>query len=124
MRIAVTAAALALLAAGGALLFAPGLLGLDTPPAQAVAALYAAALIGLGLASWVARASPLGGIYGRALVVGNFAHALVGALALLRPVVGARLAGGTWWGALALYAALAVGWGLLLFELGRERGEA
>jgi hypothetical protein len=111
----VAAAAATLLAGGAALLFAPDALGLAGPAARAVSALYGAALLGLGAAAWVARAAPLGGIYGRALVVGQFAHALAGALALVRPALGV---GGPLWGALALYAGLAAGWGRLLLGAG------
>jgi hypothetical protein len=116
----VAVAAAALLAGGAALLFAPDALGLHGPTARAVGALYGAALLGLGAAAWVARAAPLGGIYGRALVVGQFAHALVGALALVRPALAGEgpLGGGLFWGALALYAGLTVGWGRLLLGAG------
>lgn len=115
----VIAAALVHFTAAGALLFAPGELGFAAPPpARAVAALYAAALLGLGVAAWVARAAPLGGVYGRALVSGHFAHGLAGALALIRP---AAAGGGAWWAALAGYAGLALGWGWLLLRRGGSR---
>lgn len=51
------------------------------------AQLYGAAVLGLGGANWIARRSPLGGIYGRALVVGNFTHAGAATLVLLRPTI-------------------------------------
>ncbi len=53
--------------------------------------LWGCALFGLGVASWVARQSILGGIYGRAVVAGNQAHAFVGALTILKFALGAGL---------------------------------
>lgn len=114
----VTCSALALFAVGVVLLFDPASLGVMTPPATLIVALYAAAVIGLALATWTGRAGPIGGIYGRALTMGNFGHAFIGALSLVRPVLAGRGSGegaGLWWGALALYAVLAIGWGYLLF---------
>ena len=43
-----------------------------------------AALLGYGAANWTARGSLLGGIYGRAVVVGNQMHLMVGALLLVK----------------------------------------
>jgi hypothetical protein len=77
------------------------------------AQLYGAAVLGLGLANWIARRSPLGGIYGRALVVGNFTHAGAAMLVLLRPAIAAgspRL-----YAALVVALVLAIGFGWLLF---------
>ena len=51
--------------------------------ANVVAQLVGAAFIGFGAANWIARAAPLGGIYGRAVVVGNQAFSLIGSLILL-----------------------------------------
>lgn len=110
----VTCSALALFAVGVVLLFDPVSLGLMPPAATMIVTLYAAAVIGLALATWTGRAGPIGGIYGRALTMGNFGHAFIGALSLVRPVLAAH-GPGVWWGALALYAALAIGWGYLLF---------
>jgi len=45
--------------------------------------LLGAAFIGFASSNWVVRHAPVGGIYGRAVVVGNQAFSLVGALALI-----------------------------------------
>jgi hypothetical protein len=71
-----------LLAHGIVLLFASDLLFTlfnlsNSPEASVSAQLFSAALIGLGLMNWTARGLVLGGIYGRALVYGNFAHWLL-----------------------------------------------
>ena len=75
----------ALLAASGlALLFAPNLLAAEPP---VLGQLLGAGLIGFAGANWTGRGLLLGGIHGRALVVGNQAFAFVGALVLVRPVL-------------------------------------
>ena len=77
-------------AAGLALLFAPGEVyrlaaGAPAPAAtEGALQLWAAALLGLGAVDWVGRGIVLGGIYGRALVLGNLAHWTIGALVALR----------------------------------------
>jgi hypothetical protein len=79
--------------------------------------LYGAALFGLAIIAWFARTMLLGGIYGRAIVVGGFAHALVGVFALFH-AVRALPANGWVWGAFVVYAALAVWFGTLMFGSG------
>lgn len=59
----------------------------------------------------------LGGIYGRSIVAGGFAHALVGVLALFH-ALRASLGNALVWGAFALYAALAIWFGTLMFGRG------
>jgi hypothetical protein len=77
-------------AAGIALLFAPSEIvrftagGAGSDPARAALQLWGAALLGLGAVNWIGRGLVLGGIYGRALVVGNLVHWTVGGLAGLR----------------------------------------
>lgn len=84
---AVAACAIALAAVGVGLLFGGtqtvGVLfrGSDANP---LGALLGAALVGVGAMTWIARRSLLGGIYGRAVVVGNQVHFVVGALVLLK----------------------------------------
>lgn len=77
------------------------------------AQLYGAAILGLGMANWIARRGPLGGIYGRALVTGNFIHAGAATLVLLRPTI----ASGSpkLWTAFVVALVLAIGFGWLLF---------
>ncbi len=116
------ATALVLGAAAITLIFAPELVlarfAID-PPAAAIplAQLYGAALFGLALTSWIARTMLLGGIYGKAVVSGGFAHALVGAFVLLHAM---RASGYNplLWAACALYLALAIAFGTLMFGSG------
>jgi hypothetical protein len=79
--------------------------------------LYGAALFGLAIIAWFARTMLLGGIYGRAIVVGGFAHALVGVFALFH-AVRALPANGWIWGAFIVYAALAIWFGTLMLGRG------
>jgi hypothetical protein len=84
----VSATSLGLMALGAAFVFA----GAETTGAlgwsggEPLASLFGGALVGLGAANWMARSSPMGGIYGRAVVIGTQAHFVVGAAALLRYV--------------------------------------
>jgi hypothetical protein len=79
--------------------------------------LYGAALFGLAIIAWFARTMLLGGIYGRAIVVGGFAHALVGVFALFH-AVRALPANGWIWGAFIVYAVLAFWFGTLMLGRG------
>ena len=85
--------------------------------AQVIAQLYGAALFGLAMTAWIGRTLLLGGIYGRAIVVGGFAHALVGVFALAH-VVRASMSNALVWGACATYAVLALWFGSLMFGRG------
>jgi hypothetical protein len=105
-----------------ALIFAPELVLARVAIEPAAGALllgqlYGAALIGLAIIAWFARTMLLGGIYGRAIVVGGFAHALVGVFALFHAVRALR-ADGYVWGAFIVYAALAIRFGTLMFGRG------
>ena len=82
-----------------------------------VGQLYGGALFGLAMTAWLARTMLLGGIYGRSIVVGGFAHALVGAFALAH-VLRASFANALVWGALVVYAALAAWFAALMFGSG------
>jgi hypothetical protein len=82
-----------------------------------LAELYGAALFGLALTSWMARTMLLGGIYGKAVVSGGFAHALVGAFALAH-AVRASSNNTFLWAACVLYALLALAFGQLMFGRG------
>ena len=70
---------------------------------------------GFALLNWMGRSSLIGGIYGRPVAIGNFAHFLIGALALIK----AALAG---WGGPSvmaggvIYSVFAVWFGLVLFK--------
>jgi hypothetical protein len=109
-----------LLAHGIVLLFAPELLFKifdlsSSLSGSATAQLFAAALIGMGVMNWTARGIVLGGIYGRALVFGNFAFFFIGLFVAIR----ARLDGfgnQYFWIEVVLYIAFAIAFGLMLFR--------
>ena len=105
-----------------ALIFAPELVLArfavePTAGALVLGQLYGSALFGLAMTTWFARAMLLGGIYGRSIVVGGFAHALVGVFALLHALRTA-LGNACTWGAFVVYAALAIWFGTLMFGSG------
>ena len=81
-----------------------------TPVYQLMGALY----FGFAIANWTAKKSILGGIYGRAITLGNFVHFIIGAIALFKLFMVKEdqffLAG-----ALAIYTLMAASFGYLLF---------
>src|SRR5689334_14894664 len=86
-KIGMTLSAIALAIAGLVLVFAPAetLAKIGAPPSllpfvQMMGALY----LGFAIADWTAKDSVIGGIYGRALALGNLVHFLVGALSLAK----------------------------------------
>ncbi len=86
------------------------------PPAAAwLGQLLAAAWLGVAALNWLQRATVLGGIYGRPVVLANLALYLVSALSLLRVVAGGAAPAAVW-GALALAAPLALAYGALLLR--------
>lgn len=107
---------------GAALLFLPeSVSGLFSPEAGSspevggvfFAQQFGTALLGLAAVNWVARASALGGIYGRAVVVGNVVFFTANALLLAGRVLDGP---GSWalWMNLLIVAALAFGFARLL----------
>ena len=77
-----TAAALLQALFGAACLFLPASLGGDSISAGPVIQLLGAALLGFAALNWLSRGAPLGGIYGRPVVLANFANAAIGTLLL------------------------------------------
>lgn len=80
---------------GGLMLFAPELLASDMSARNATASdavtpmlaqLVAAAMLAFAAANWTARTMVLGGIYGRAIVVGNQTFAFIGAMIVIRQI--------------------------------------
>ena len=115
--LALYAAALALV--GVALLFTPG--EVSTAMSQEAGAAHAllvqllgAAFIGFASSNWIVRHAPVGGIYGRAVVLGNQAFSLVGALALIGGFP--TKPGPAFWGLLFVFANGAVLHGMLLWR--------
>ncbi|MDT0631063.1 hypothetical protein RQM47_02085 [Rubrivirga sp. S365] len=119
----VTAYAVLLAAAGAVFLFVPDIVFPDARaggPAALAAQLFGAALLGFAALCWAGRGALLGGIYGRPIVVGNQAFAVVGTLVVLGglpPEAGPGL-----WGLLAVLVFGAALWSVLLFRSPRRDG--
>jgi hypothetical protein len=114
--------ALVLGAAALALIFAPELVlaRFTIEPgvgSLVLAQLYGAALFGLAMTTWFSRTMLLGGIYGKSIVAGGFAHAIVGVFALFH-ALRAPFGNAFVWGAFVVYAALALWFGTLMFGRG------
>lgn len=97
---------------GVALIFLPEEVAAGVFPGAppVLVSLVGAALFGFGQLNWMTRQSPMGGIYGRPVVMANLVHFVVGGLALARAAVTPTL-----WGVAAFYLAGAVFYGALLF---------
>jgi hypothetical protein len=109
-----------------ALIFAPDVVFVRAhisagPGVFVLAQLYGAALVGFAAALWVGRNAVLGGIYGRGLVLGSFAHALVAVLVVERAIREVR-GGALVWTALVVYGLIALGFGWMLFRGPEGRG--
>ncbi len=113
-------ASAAVMAAFGLLLsFAPeetlAFLGQSSSDSVPVLLQLAGALyLGFALMNWTAKGMVLGGIYGKAIVLGNFLHFTMGALALLKVAINPGF-GTTIWALTAIYAVFALLFGRLLF---------
>lgn len=86
VRAAVIVSAFCLVALGALLLFAPaeaGALFGESAPGPLLQ-LLGACLLGFGAMNWVIRDATLGGIYGKAVLVGNQTQFLIGALVLVK----------------------------------------
>lgn len=82
-----------------------------------------AAFLGFAMLNWLSRYSRIGGIYGRPIVVANFAHAFAAAALLVKAVPrgnGSPLA----WAALGIYGVLAVLFGIKFFGSGLKTDRA
>lgn len=85
--------------------------------ATTIVQLAGAAWIGLALVNWAARGTLIGGIYGRPIALGNFAHFAIGAIVLLK-IVPRGHAGAASIGVTVLYAGFAAWFGYALFSAG------
>jgi opacity protein-like surface antigen len=88
-KLVLIASAVVLSLAGLAAVFAPqeALTALSvqtTPPVVVLAQLAGVLAIAQAVTNWTAKDSRVGGVYGRAIGLGNFTHWFVGALVLLR----------------------------------------
>jgi hypothetical protein len=115
-----------LMAASAVVMGAAGLAGTFLPqellralhlPASDVPALlvqlHAALLLGFAMLNWMAKESLIGGVYNRPLAIGNLVHFVVGAITLVKFISGG--AGPLFVIATVIYAAFAVGFGILVF---------
>jgi len=102
---------------GAVLLFlSKEVLALDATATNArlIAQLLGAAMLGMAAMNWIARGSILGGIYGRAILAGNFTYTFISLLISLRAWFAASENG--WLGfSAAFYFILFGGFGFLLF---------
>jgi len=83
--------------------------------AAAIVQTSGALYIGFAILNWMAKGAMLGGIYGRPIVMANFAHFAIGAIALWK-VPGPAAAGLI--AAAALYSVFAAWFGYVLFGPG------
>lgn len=81
--------------------------------------LLGAALFGLAMLNWMSRYSRIGGIFGRPLVIANFASAFIAAMMLVHLWREDRLSTPLMC-ALVFYAVLALAFGVKLFRPVRE----
>jgi hypothetical protein len=103
---------------GAVLLFAPREVGHVLLPGAnppVLVQLLGGALVGFGIANWTARGSALGGIYGRAVVAGNQAHFMIGALVLVTHGRDGAASHPALWVFTAMYAVGAVFFSYLMF---------
>ncbi len=123
---ATTVTAVFLGALGMVLLFAGQEAGgavLGRTDVEPLASILGGALIGFGSMSWISRKSTLGGIYGRAVVVGNQTQFIIGAIVLLK--YGIRFGGSTaYWVIASLYTLGAMAFTALLLSPGVRRRDA
>lgn len=123
-KLTMNASAIFLFGLGVVLNFAPhelavraGFIGM--PLADLTLQLLAGALLGLGAVNWMSRQSLIGGIYGRAIGIGNLLHFSVGAFALGR-AASAGVAPELTWALFGGYLALALAFAWLIFLGGSE----
>ena len=79
---------------------------------QLIGALY----LGFAAMNWMAKTVLIGGIYARPLAIGNFAHFMIGALALLKYAFSASAQNPPIvWIAAVIYTVFAVAFGIVFF---------
>lgn len=107
-----------LLISGATLLFLPEIASpaVDSadPRLLVLAQLLGASLLAFAAGNWTARGAILGGIYGRAVVVGNQAFAFVGTLVLLKNL--ATESGSAFWFLFLVLAFGGVLYSVLMFR--------
>jgi hypothetical protein len=118
-RYLMAASALVLTLLGLPCIFAPDLVlkeltGGTSAPAELLVQVTGALYLGFAGLNWMGRGNLIGGIYGRPVAMGNLLHFLVAAIALLKYAPNASPSAPAWVLA-AIYAALAVAFGLFVF---------
>lgn len=106
-----------LVAMGIALTFLPAEVGatvIGPGTSEIILALLGSALFGLGYLNWLTRQAPIGGIYGRPVLIANLVHFVVGGLALVRYCLAESVSQWLWCIAV-VYVAGMVFYGALMF---------
>ena len=70
--------------------------------------------VGFAMVNWMAKGNLLGGIYNRAVAMGNFAHFFIGATVLIKGLLAGKRVPGIWIGG-AAYSLFAVWFALVAF---------
>ena len=70
--------------------------------------------VGFAMVNWMAKGNLLGGIYNRAVAMGNFAHFFIGATVLIKGLLAGQRVPGVWIGG-AAYSVFAVWFALVAF---------
>lgn len=123
-RTLMAVSAVAMVLAGLACTFAPEeLLGStrvsSAPDLPLFVQILGALYLGFGILNWYSRGAPLGGIYGRPLVLANLLHFVSGGLAIIPTAFKTDAQSGIWI-VLAFYASFGVGFGILFFKNPRQ----
>lgn len=79
---------------------------------QILGALYFA----FGMLNWTAKTSHIGGIYNRPIAIANFAHFMIGGLALVKAFISTPHFLSAFWIMAIVYLIFAVVFGVLLFR--------
>jgi hypothetical protein len=118
-RLLMTASALVLALLGLPCIFTPDMVlkeltGSTSGAAELLVQVMGALYLGFAGLNWMGRANLIGGIYGRPVAIGNLMHFLVAAIALLKFAPQASPPAPMWVLA-AIYAILAMAFGLVVF---------
>jgi hypothetical protein len=120
-KLVMTASALSLAMGGILLTFLPAefltSLGLEAGLVQQLfVQLMGALYFGFGMLNWMSKGGLIGGIYKRPVAVANFAHFLIGSLALAKGLLATPQAPALVWAAASFYTLFAITFGVFLFR--------
>lgn len=88
----------------------------STPALQLLVQLLGALYVAFALLNWMARGAVMGGIYNRPIAIANFAHFLIGALALLKGLASHPGLPGVLWVLAGFYSLFALLFGAVFFR--------